>query len=219
MLAPFAGVPGKLKTLIDRLTATRAANLDNLNATVGSRAVASTALLNTVWTSAKAAFLDVALSSRASQASLDTMAAAQILSAPPVQLIPRTVDGVTLESESQVSQTRSFGRKYSPSLTIGTWYTLINISGAGVLNWFSVYESHSTSKNVSIRITLDGVVCLDMASSGNISNNSGHVAVGFFNGSNYAVAPDFIPYISSLKIEVKSNVAGNLSCVYKGAVR
>lgn len=50
MWTMLAGVPGKLKTLLDRLTAGRAANLDNLNATISSRAPASTALSNTVWT-------------------------------------------------------------------------------------------------------------------------------------------------------------------------
>ncbi|WP_341649924.1 hypothetical protein [Thauera humireducens] len=58
MWTMLAGVPGKLKTLLDRLTATRAANLDNLNATVTSRAPAATALSNAVWTDARAAKLD-----------------------------------------------------------------------------------------------------------------------------------------------------------------
>lgn len=83
MWAMLAGVPGKLKTLIDRLTATRAANLDNLNATISSRmpgtateqgridvaissrAPSSTALSNATWTDTKAGFLDAAVSSRA----------------------------------------------------------------------------------------------------------------------------------------------------------
>jgi hypothetical protein len=47
------GVPGKLKTLLDRLTATRAGYLDNLDAAVSSRAAASTALTNATWTDAK----------------------------------------------------------------------------------------------------------------------------------------------------------------------
>lgn len=83
MWAMLAGVPGKLKTLVDRLTAARAANLDNLNATVSSRmpgtateqgridvaissrAPSSTALSNATWTNTKAGFLDAAVSSRA----------------------------------------------------------------------------------------------------------------------------------------------------------
>ena len=58
MWTMLAGVPGKLKTMLDRLTATRAANLDNLNTTISSRAAASTALTNAVWTDARAGKLD-----------------------------------------------------------------------------------------------------------------------------------------------------------------
>lgn len=57
-LAPLLGLPGKVKTMIDRLTADRATKLDNLNATVSSRAPSATALLSTTWTNARAAKLD-----------------------------------------------------------------------------------------------------------------------------------------------------------------
>ena len=43
MWTMLAGVPGKLKTMLDRLTATRAANLDKLDANITTRAAASTA--------------------------------------------------------------------------------------------------------------------------------------------------------------------------------
>jgi len=56
------GVPGKLKTLLDRLTATRAGYLDNLDATISSRTSAS------IWTGTKAGYLDAAISSRLSSA-------------------------------------------------------------------------------------------------------------------------------------------------------
>jgi hypothetical protein len=52
MLDFLAGVPGKLKTLLDRLTATRATNLDNLDAAISTRVSSS------VWTNALAAELD-----------------------------------------------------------------------------------------------------------------------------------------------------------------
>lgn len=57
-MTPFVGIPGKLKTLLDRLTSTRATNLDNLNATVSSRAPASSALSSATWTGTRAAKLD-----------------------------------------------------------------------------------------------------------------------------------------------------------------
>lgn len=58
MWTMLAGVPGKLKTLIDRLTATRAANLDKIDANITTRAAAATALSNAVWSDARAAKLD-----------------------------------------------------------------------------------------------------------------------------------------------------------------
>ena len=76
MLAFLAGVPGKLKTVLDRLTATRAANLDDLDVAVSTRmpgsateqgridvaistrAAASTALSTVNWTTVRAGKLD-----------------------------------------------------------------------------------------------------------------------------------------------------------------
>lgn len=57
-LAPLLGLPGKVKTLLDRLTATRAGYLDNLDAAVTTRAPSSTALSSATWTSARAGYLD-----------------------------------------------------------------------------------------------------------------------------------------------------------------
>lgn len=62
MLEIIAGIPGRLKTLSDYLTTNlgtaRAAKIDNLDTTLSSRAVASTALSTVDWTPARAALLD-----------------------------------------------------------------------------------------------------------------------------------------------------------------
>lgn len=58
MSAFLFGVPGKLKTLLDRLTADRAGYLDRLDAAVSTRAAASTALSSATWTGTRAAKLD-----------------------------------------------------------------------------------------------------------------------------------------------------------------
>jgi len=75
-LAPLMGLPGKVKTLLDRLTATRAGNLDNLNTPVSSRAAAATALSTANWTNTRAGNLDrldTTVASRAAQSSVDTL--------------------------------------------------------------------------------------------------------------------------------------------------
>lgn len=55
------GLGGKLKTLLDRITAGRAALIDNVDATVTSRAPAATALSSATWSSALATLLGGAL--------------------------------------------------------------------------------------------------------------------------------------------------------------
>ena len=58
MLDQISTAVARAKTLIDRLTATRAANLDNLDAAITTRAASSTALSNATWTNARAVKLD-----------------------------------------------------------------------------------------------------------------------------------------------------------------
>ena len=58
MSALLYGLPGRVKTLLDRLTADRADKIDALDAEISSRAPASTALNNTVWTDERADKLD-----------------------------------------------------------------------------------------------------------------------------------------------------------------
>lgn len=57
-MAPLLGLPGKVTTLLSRLTSARATNLDNLDATTSSRAAAATALSSATYTSARAGYLD-----------------------------------------------------------------------------------------------------------------------------------------------------------------
>lgn len=56
MIGALMGLPGKVKTLVDRLTATRAGYLDNLSA--GAVAQAGTALSTAQWTNTRAGYLD-----------------------------------------------------------------------------------------------------------------------------------------------------------------
>ena len=73
MLEPLLGLPGRIKILMDRITSTRASNLDNLDGAVSSRAPASTALSSSVWTGTRAGYLDASISGRASQSSVDAL--------------------------------------------------------------------------------------------------------------------------------------------------
>ena len=54
MSGALKSIPGLVQTIIDRLTTTRAAALDNLDDAITSRAPAATALSTAVWTPAHA---------------------------------------------------------------------------------------------------------------------------------------------------------------------
>jgi hypothetical protein len=54
----LAGLPGKIKTLLDRLTPTRASNLDNLNVAVGTRASSTEVAKAASYTADRALLLD-----------------------------------------------------------------------------------------------------------------------------------------------------------------
>jgi hypothetical protein len=73
MIAFIINISSKLKSLLNTLTSARAANFANLDAAISSRAPATTALSSSVWTNPKAGYLDAALSSRAAQATLNTI--------------------------------------------------------------------------------------------------------------------------------------------------
>lgn len=65
------GVPGKLKTLLDRLTAARANKLDFLTKSLDELAAADTALLRTTWTDTRAGRIDTNVASRAAPADVN----------------------------------------------------------------------------------------------------------------------------------------------------
>jgi len=81
MIEALLGIPGKVKTLLDRLTDTRAANLENINLTRMGKIDTINTNVNTTVSSRAAqttadniyARTDVASSTRASQTSVDTL--------------------------------------------------------------------------------------------------------------------------------------------------
>ena len=59
MAAEFLfGLPGKVATLLTRITSARATKLDNLDAAISTVSVAATALSTSNWTNARAALID-----------------------------------------------------------------------------------------------------------------------------------------------------------------
>lgn len=181
MWTMLAGVPGKLKTLIDRLTATRAANLDKLDANITTRAPASTALTNAVWSDARAGKLD----------KIDGIEAdAQFCtddptSRPPVAGgLPFNVSAVSAVGIQDVAPDRvAAGSSHS-------------YSGAGVLEMAALHNSSGSGVAGSVTVTIDGAVVLSW--SGSVPANSATVCAGCIVGDSFSLGR--VPFRSSLQI-------------------
>lgn len=203
MWTMLAGVPGKLKTLIDRLTATRAANLDNLNATISSRAAASTALSSAVWTDTRAGKLDLL-------PLVDPVAESPIATGWP----PLVFGGFGTTDAEAVRRVVGGVVFTTASLSL---VDVVSITGRGVLNFVAITTTNATS-SAQLQIIVDGVTLLD-ATGGGASNNQWAVAVGALNIESVSavqVSLDQIPFRSSLVIKLRgTSGAGDRKCVYR----
>lgn len=182
MWTMLAGVPGKLKTLLDRLTAARAGYLDRLDATISSRAAASTALSNATWTNTRAGKLDLI-----KQSPVDSPPAADGLS------------GAVLSYTSPPDYRVVGGAQFTTGST--TLVTALSVTGAGVLNFLTV--TGGSDIGAQVVITIDGVVALNTTFSGAAAQSTTMVIVGAFMQS-YSIALDQVPFRSSLLVQVRA---------------
>ena len=194
MWTMLAGVPGKLKTILDRITAVRAGLLDNLTAldvAVSSRAPASTALSTANWTNAIAARL------------------ALFVAAPPASnfFTARSKDWGFGAPESwpaayDNAQIGNFVEHGTSDISVSGTTTVLDYSGSGVLHALWAYTERlsvgGSYSEVSVRVTIDGVAHTSPAriKSGSGSDNR---KIVFCGGVNFN---EPIVFSSQLKIEI-----------------
>ena len=191
------GVPGRLKTLIDRLvpsgsaetlTDTRLANLDDLDAAVSTRAPSSTALSSATWTGTKAGYLDAAVSSAK---------------------YPKQTDINCVElGTSSIASVNAFspGVPFGPiAVSAATWTEVLSVAVPGFLWWAAAWRGSAyTSGTLNVRVTIDGTVAVTTVTTGASSTqNTGVVAVGSYIGTVPLLMP--IRFAASMKIEVYSS--------------
>jgi len=177
----LAGVPGKLKTLIDRLTATRAANLDKLDANITTRAASATALSNAVWSDARAGKLDKidGIEADAQYCTDDPTSRPPIAGGLPS--FAATVFGSF--DTGGIVETLAAGGVHS--------YT-----GAGVIELVGITNSSGSSVAASITVTIDGVVAFSY--SGTVVSGAGRFCAGVLKDSILAFSR--VPFRQSLQI-------------------
>jgi hypothetical protein len=194
----LAGVPGKLKTLTDRLTNSTTPLNDTrvgyLDASIAGRA--SQTSVNTIDTNVDSilatvtANLDAAVSTMGSvaQATFSNSASPAIYSSGSgvIDGIPYTAVGTTWADD--------------------TYKTLIDVTtGSGWLYFLALQDISLESGTSSIRLTIDGAT--PVVFSGSISSGTQKMmlAIGAYNGVGLAYQPT--RFNASLKIEIKSNVS------------
>ena len=102
------------------------------------------------------------------------------------------------------------GKKFVPSLSAGALTTLLSITGSGGLDVLSFQQNTTISKNIRIKVTLDGNVIFDQTSPNISSSNQGLTVLGKVSQGISArgiVGGQPIIFNSSLLIEVSSSTA------------
>jgi len=168
-------------TLISRLTSTRAALLDNLDAAISSRAPSSTALSSAIWTSTKAGYLDQPISGISS-----------------IGLVPTTLPwGSGPASDYRRSNLEAFfdntaanklifgGQMINSTKTAQlttTFSDALSLTGPGVIDFLAIWRTTATESNedVDLRIVIDGTTVLSLASAWQTSldDTDGFVLIG-----------------------------------------
>ena len=202
MIESLLGLPYKIKVLLDRLTPDRAAKLDNVNDTITSRAPASSALTNQVWTDALAAKLGGV------KANL-----------PPVVALDYSVDTINL-TQFPILHTGSF-KEVGTSST--TYHDLVNVQGSGYITALFLQGS-SSMHGANLQLIVDGVTLFSVFT----SSNTMRTLVG--NAVITSILPTFpyteeknvlqlqdgspIYFSSSLVIKVSSSSSNSTQSIY-----
>jgi hypothetical protein len=217
MLDFFAAVPGKLKTLLDRLSDARATKIDNLDAAITTRAAAATAVSNVDLTGTRIGYLDK-LNISGNVASAAGLAAVALEATP--LLSPPMASGLVSVSGAVTCADYLSARVHglASSTTTSTSYTaVVNYTGTGVLNFLAAQSGGSGAPQSWVKLTVDGVVVAEFNSAA--TNYDAKIGVGALvtDGSNNAigVALDQIAFKVSLKIELKSHNGSTVYAWYK----
>jgi len=198
---------GKLATLLSRLTAARAGYLDNLTKL---DATISGVLAAGGYTSARAAKLDY----------LDG-AVSGVGSSPPTT---NGLKGISTTASITADNPRFSALGSGSTSTYNVWTTVLTDTGAGVINFLSVYQTANTSTlDIGFRFSIDGNVVATTADNlitgvaTPAFDGLGIELVGVYSSSGIGLAS--IPFNTSFTVEMRKNTnsAGTITCECKGS--
>lgn len=215
MIDFLAGVPGKLKTLNDRLTSTWAAKLD---------------ALRTGLTDVRMGYLDKLNITGNVASSAEAAACAQTTD--PMLAVPTLLcNGATTVVDQWSTTNYGWLAPAAPfrsaDATTTSWTDVLNVAGKGVLEMVAGrLQAHATSTG-QIQILIDGSLVWDSGTIPNASNSfSITVPVGavssFYNGAGISLSPvsgEGIPYRTSCQVKHKLVASGSTLTTYVRARR
>lgn len=200
------GLFGLITKLLQRLTQTRADNLDKLDDTTTSRAPADTALSTTNWPGTRQDLVN--LNAQVSGQRVAILLAGSYLS-DNVDLATRVTN--TYNSFSHLSSSTGTGSNSGQD-----WETIINATGPGSFAFLCAGVGSSPSApNWNLRVTIDGVVVFDQSLlvgiTGGVDSKTGVFLIGgatFEATSPYewsSVTYEDVRFLTSFLVEVKRN--------------
>lgn len=209
MSAFLAGIPGQVKTLLDRLTSGRATNLDNLDATVSSRAPSSTALSTATWTGTRATNLDNLNATVSSRAPSSTALSTATWTSGRATLLDNLSNlDAAVSSVSGIPQAAATGENGTGSTGSNTYVNLLNItSDSGALMALTLWVIKASSNpTANFQVHADGVNVF-----GEITLTTSQTASDFGNAWDNACVFQIntpIIFTTSLRIEANDNNTG-----------
>ena len=171
-------------TLISRLSSARATKLDNLDATIASRAAAATALSTAVWTGTKAGYIDQSVSSVVTALGTvgDLVPTSDIC--PDIDSNYRRANLGTFlalaSTNRAVLGAQLIESTYGTTLTT-SWADALSLTGPGVIDFLAVIRSGAASEiDINIRLMVDGVNVCEVSPGWTTAadNNSGYCLIG-----------------------------------------
>jgi len=110
----------------------------------------------------------------------------------------------TTTNQHSVPNCKSYA---SSSVAANALQTMLSISaGRGALNFVSAYVGNTTSRTVRIKVTIDGTVIFDAATSATTVTNDGMVAIGSYGTNSLLATFQPVEFKSSCLVEIASSV-------------
>ena len=128
----------------------------------------------------------------------------------PTSLVNGFSDGglkSTYISRAQVGTSGAGKKILSGALTADTDKNILEITGSGSISYLGVQAEDTTSREVGIKVTIDGTVVFDADSATITALEAGIRAIGDVTTINYGRRnPSYsIPFNVSLKVEIRSS--------------